>query len=90
MNLKVLLALTGVLFFLTGLFGMLFFGPVPGLSVFKNNFWMNYFEIYSFSGLGITGIAGFYLLTDKILIKWLALFIVSLAIFTPLVRFFQT
>lgn len=90
MNFKILLAFVGVSLFLFGLLGMLFFGPTQQLSIFKNSFWMNYFEIYSFSGLGIMGIAGYYLLTDKTLIKWLAFSIIVLAALTPVVRFFQT
>lgn len=78
MKAKIILGVTGFSSFISGLLGVLLLGPTRELSLLKNSFWMNYFEIYSFLTLGFLGIAGFYMLSDKSVIKWLAIIIMLL------------
>ena len=64
-------------------------GPRQELSIFKDRFWMNYSEIYGFLTLGFLGIAGFYLVSDKSVVKWLATIIITLAVIIVLFQISQ-
>ena len=89
MNSKILLGTSGVALFLAGTISALLLGPRQELSIFKDRFWMNYSEIYGFLILGFLGIAGFYLVSDKSVVKWLATIIIILAVIIVLFQISQ-
>lgn len=89
MNSKIILIILGVLLFLSGIIGMLFFGPVPKLNIFGSSFYLSYFEIYTLITLGLIGLAGYYLLNNKKQQNYLVIMLIVLTLLTPALRLFQ-